>query len=135
MSLLQDFLNENPVEGLTTEVAIADRFRDKKGDLLKFKIRAFTGDELSFYRKVCVTKDEKGKTIVDPVKLNQKICIEATIEPCFKDAESIKKLNAGTAEGYIRKVLKVGEIDRLADKISEFSGYQEFEEEIATAKN
>ena len=52
MSLLQDFLAENAnVDNITDEVIISPRFKDKEGKLLKFKIRAMTGDEFSTFQK------------------------------------------------------------------------------------
>lgn len=132
---LQQFLNENLVEGLTREVAISDRFKDENGEILNFKIRPITPTEISFIRKNCNPVDKKGNHVFDEERWTRDICILATLEPSFKDAKSIEQTKSVTPENYIQKVMKAGEIARLAAKIQEFSGYKDFNEEVETAKN
>lgn len=61
MSTLQEFLNNNPIDNLQDEVVVSDRFKDKDGNLMKFKIRVMTSRELGEYRKKAI-KVRKGKT-------------------------------------------------------------------------
>lgn len=133
---LQDFLNANPIDGLTEEVVISDRFRDKDGNLMKFKIRVMTSGDLGEYRKKAV-KVKKGKNFeVDSQVLTTSIVVNHTIVPDFKDAESIAKLGCLNPEEYLHKVLLPGEIDDLALRIQELSGFnKDFEELVDEAKN
>lgn len=68
--------------------------------------------------------------------MTNNIVINHTVEPNFKDAESIKKMGVMTPEDYLHKVLLPGEIDDLALKIQELSGFnKDFEELVDEAKN
>lgn len=133
---LQEFLNNNIVEGATTEVAISERLKDENGNLYKFKIKALSMPEIDSLRKRFSSTDKRGNSNLDICKYNANICIIGTIYPSFKDAESIEKTKSVTAENYLYKVLKAGEITKLADKIFEFSGYrQDINELVEEAKN
>lgn len=125
MSTLQEFLNSNLVDGLTEEVAISSRFKDKDGNLLKFKIKAMSGSEYEDIRKKCMRIAAKGKRSVemDLRKMNNTIVIENTLDPSFKDAESIKKVGCANPEEYLEKVLLAGEIAELANQIQQLSGF------------
>lgn len=133
---LQEFLNNNVVEGMTKEVAISDRFRDESGDLLKFKISAMTRKQHEEARKKATKIDKKGNQTFDNNKFETDIVINNTVYPNFKNAESLKAVGVNTAEEYIDKVLLSGEIVRLADEIVGFSGFKkDINELIEEAKN
>ena len=123
MSTLQDFLNRNLVDNLTKEVAISDRLRDENGALLKAKIKTMTVKELNALRKDNTKINKKGKPEVDTEKLNTAIVIENTIDPNFKDAESMKLTGCIKPEQYLDKVLLSGEVATLSDEILKFSGF------------
>lgn len=136
MSTLQDFLNSNPVEGLTEDVAVSSRFKDADGNLLKFKIKAMSGPEFEDIRKRSTTILKKGKVDFNAQRFNTTCVINNTVEPSFKDAESIKKLNCNTPEEYLNKVLLPGEIATLAEHIQKLSGFEtDMEELVDEAKN
>ena len=62
MSALKEFLVENSdIVGKEVEVPISPRFKDKEGNLLKFKIRPMTGDEFGKYQKQCTTLNVNGR--------------------------------------------------------------------------
>lgn len=123
MMNLQDFLNANPVENLTEEVAISPRFKNEQGNPLKFMIKAMTPAEFEEIRKKA-TQIKKGKNIeFDSQKFNLSIAINNTINPDFKNADSIKKLGVATPEDYIQRVLLAGELSTLVQKINELSGF------------
>lgn len=139
MSALQEFLNTNPVDNLTAEVPISNRFTDKDGKLLKFKIKAMTNDEFEEIRKSSTKVDmRKGKRSVDfnSKKFNQQLVINHTIDPDFKNAESIKKVGCATPDQYLNKVLLSGEIAELAQRIQDLSGFEtDMEDLVEEAKN
>lgn len=120
---LQEFLNKNRVDGLTKEVAISNRFRDEKGELLKFKIKAITRSEYVESRKKAAKTDKKGNVIFDESKFEIDIIINNTVYPNFKDSQSLKETGASTASEYIEKVLLAGEIVELSGAIIDFSGF------------
>ncbi|GAC42274.1 phage tail assembly chaperone [Paenibacillus popilliae] len=120
---LQEFLNANPVDNLTDEVAISPRFKDVDGNPLKFTIKAMTPAEFEDVRKRA-TRILKNKQVeFDSRKFNLSIAINNTVNPDFKDAESIKKLGVNTPEEYVQRVLLAGELTTLVQKINELSGF------------
>lgn len=135
MSTLQDFLNSNPVDNLTDEVPISDRFKDKKGNLLKFKIKAMDDTAFEEIRKRSMQRVGKNRTELKLKEFNSAIAISHTLEPNFKDAESIKKLGCATPEEYLSKVLLPGEIVKLSDEIQQLSGFKSLDELVEEAKN
>ncbi|MEK5480306.1 XkdN-like protein [Paenibacillus sp. FSL R5-0407] len=136
MSTLQDFLNSNPVDNLTEEVVVSNRFKDKEGNLLKFKIKAMSGPEFEDVRKRSTTIQKKGKVEFNAQRFNNTCVINNTLEPSFKDAESIRKVGCSTPEEYLNKVLLPGEIATLAEHIQKLSGFDtDMEELVEEAKN
>lgn len=133
---LQDFLNAHPVDNLTEEVVVSDRFKDADGNVLKFKIKAMTNPEFDELRKRSTEIKKNRKVEFDVSKFNCGVVINHTIEPSFKDAESIKKLGCATPEEYLNKVLLAGEIATLAEHIQRISGFTtEMSELVDEAKN
>lgn len=136
MSTLQEILNLNIVDDIHTYVEISDRLKDKDGKNLKFKIKPILFEELNTIKKKATVLDKDGKPIIDEAILNMLCIIQATIEPNFKDANSIEKLGVFTPEQYINKVLLAGEIDRLINEILKISGFLiNIEEMVADIKN
>lgn len=123
---LQEFLNNNPVEGATTEVVISQRFRDENGKLMPFKIKAMTQDNFEALRKratkISVERNNQ-KVEFDSSAFTMNMVIEQTIEPNFKDADSINKLGCVSPEQYVNKVLLAGELQELSNQINAFSGF------------
>lgn len=136
MSSLQEILNLNVVDQISTYVEITDRLKDEDGENFKFKIRPILFEELNNLKKRAMTLDKDGKTYIDEGYLNMLCVIEATIEPNFKDSESIEEIDAITPEQYLNKVLLAGEIDRLINEILKISGFLvDIEEMVADIKN
>ncbi|MEG0134202.1 MAG: hypothetical protein RR782_08770 [Clostridium sp.] len=122
MSKLMDFLVSNPIENLTEEIIVSDRF--KVGDeLLKFKIKAVSPDDFSNLQKQCTKVGKKGKVNFDSKMFNEQLVIDYTVEPNFRNAESIKKAGCMTPEQLLNKVLLAGEVATLVEEISSLSGF------------
>ena len=137
MSELQDYLNSMSSD-ITDDVAVSERFVDKKGNLLKFKIKSMSYDDYESARiQATIMPKRKNEQIrFDSKIFNDKIIINNVIDPNFKDAESIKKKGCATPEQYLHETLLHGEINELANKISALSGFdKDFDEEINEAKN
>lgn len=135
MSKLMDFLVNNTVENLTEEVVISDRFK-VDGEILKFKIKAVTPDEFSDLQKQCTKIGKKGKMNFDSKMFNEQLIVNYTVEPNFKDAESIKRAGCITPEQLLNKTLLAGEVATLVEQISTLSGFDKDLEELREeAKN
>ena len=140
MSALKEFLVENSdIVGKEVEVPISPRFKDKEGNLLKFKIRPMTGDEFGKYQKQCTTININGRkkeTIFDSGKFNLLCIINHCIDPDFKDADFLKQLGVQTPEQAVSKTLLAGEIVELGNQVTKVSGFDtDINEEIEAAKN
>lgn len=131
MSSLLDFLIEHPVDNLTTDVIVSTRLSK-----FPFKIRAMTGPEFSNYQQLATTIGRHKKVTFDSKLFNEIVVINHTVEPNFKDAETIKRAGCQTPEEFLYKSLLAGEISELAQQISALSGFdKDLEETIEEAKN
>jgi hypothetical protein len=140
MSVLKDFLIENSdVINKEVEVAVSSRFKDKDGNLLKFKIKPMSGDEFGKYQKQCTTitfNNRKRETNFDTGKFNLMCIVNHCTDPSFKDADLLKELGVQTPEQAVSKTLLAGEIVELGSQISSISGFDtDINEEIEKAKN
>lgn len=135
---LSEFLLENDdVSNVVQEVAISPRFRDKKGNLLKFKIRAMTQDEFGSYQKACTRLDAKGKKAdFDSSRFNLMVVENHCVDPDFKSVDFLKKAKVNTAKEAINRMLLAGEVVELGTQITKLSGFDtDLNEEIEEAKN
>ncbi len=131
MSNLLQFLIENPIDELIAEVIISQRLAG-----FKFKIKAMSGEEFSEYQKLAMKIGGSKKVEFNTKIFNEQIIINHTIEPNFKDAESIKQAGCQTPEQFLYKSLLAGEISELSQQISELSGFdKDINEAVEEAKN
>lgn len=130
---LSEFLAKNPVNNLTEEVYVSNRFVDENGNKLPFKIKAISGEAYASYRKEALKITKNGAEF-DTKRFNELIVINHTVDPNFRDAEAVKAAGCITPEQYMYRSLLAGEIDALAAKISELSGFnttiEEAKEEV-----
>ena len=96
MSQLLQFLIENPVDNLTTEVTISPRLAK-----FPFKIKGMTGPDFSEYQKLSTKIGRHKKIEFDSKTFNELVVLNHTIEPNFKDADSIKKTGCGLSSLFI----------------------------------
>lgn len=128
---LLQFLIENPVDNLTDKVVVSARLAN-----FPFTIKAMTGPEFSEYQKAATRIGRHKKVDFDSRLYNELVVLNHTVEPNFRDAESIKKAGCSTPEQFLYKSLLAGEIAELANKISDLSGFdRDAEETIDEAKN
>ena len=129
---LEDFLATHTVENLTEDIILNERLKD-----FKFTIGSMTRDELEKYQKLCIIRDKKGNVIrQDSMKFSELVIVNHLLYPNFKSAEFLQKLGVNTPSQGLSKVLKVGEITALSEKIMKFNGFDEDFEDIRTkAKN
>ncbi len=136
MSALQGFLNANPIDNLTDDVVVSARFKGADGKPLKFKIKGMTNPEFESLRRRS-TQIKKGRKVeFDAQAFSTAVIINHTIEPSFKDADSISKLGCKTPEEYLNRVLLAGEIAELANQIQKLSGFDvDMNDLVEEAKN
>ena len=70
------------------------------------------------------------------MKFSELVIVNHLLYPNFKSQEFLQKLGVNTPAQGLSKVLKVGEITALSEKIMKFNGFDEdFEDIRAKAKN
>ena len=131
MSMLLDFLVENPVDDVTEQVVISQRLAK-----FPFTIKAMSGTEFSAYQKRATKYSKSKKVEFDSKLFNEQVVINHTVEPNFRDAEAIKKAGCLTPEQFLYRSLLAGEIAELAERISALSGFDaDIEAVVEEAKN
>jgi len=126
----QQFLNQNTVDSVTKEIIVSDRFKNDDGEIFKFKIRAMTQSNFEEIKKKAAFGNI-GNGQIDEDVLNCFIITENTLEPSFKDSESIRLLNCSSPRQYLNRVLLSGEIAFLAEEIIKLSGFDRGAAELA----
>lgn len=128
---LMEFLLENPVDNVTEQVELSQRLKGKL-----FSIRAMTGTEHNEYAKRATRIGKGRKVDFDTSLYNQLVVVNHTINPNFKDAETLKKAGCQTPEQLMNRVLLAGEIAELASRISSLSGFdRDMDDLVVEAKN
>lgn len=136
MTTLQDMLNLNLVDNITHTVHITNRILDQNGQTFKFTIKPISFTEFNDLKKRSTYFDSNGKPSLNEDLLNTLIVIENTLEPNFKDSQSISQLGCTTPEQYLNKVLLAGEIEKLIKSILNISGFDtDLDEMVADIKN
>jgi hypothetical protein len=131
MSNLMQFLIDNPVDNLTDEVIVSSRLAK-----FPFKIKGMTGPEFSEYQKLSTKISRHKKVEFDSKTFNELVVLNHTLNPNFRDAESIKKAGCATPEQFLYKSLLAGEINELAQQITGLSGFdKDIEDTVEEAKN
>lgn len=133
MSDLYSFLN--PINNVEEErsIIISDRFKDRDGNPVPFKIRSLSQEEAEAIAKQCrKSKRVDGRRVeyVDESDLTRRLVVAGTLFPDFSAKEVCDM--AGTIDPLVAvaKLLKAGEFKRLLTEISDFSGYDDLAEEI-----
>jgi hypothetical protein len=130
MSTLQEFLLEASAELETKEVLVSERLKAHP-----FRIKAMDNAQYNRFQRVCLSQ-KKGERKFDDAKMKLAMVAECVVEPLFASAEWVKKSGCATPEQLVSKVLRPGEIERLAGEISLLSGFgQEVEAAVEEAKN
>lgn len=126
----QQFLNQNTVDGIFKEIIISDRFRKEDGEFFKFKIKAMTQNAFEDVKRKAMFGGAPNSDINEDI-LNCFIVIENTVEPSFKDAESLRELGCSSPKQYLNRVLLSGEISALAEEIIKLSGFDRSVSDLA----
>lgn len=134
MSKLSAFLNPANIQE-EREVIISDRFKDDKGNLVPFKIRAMSQAENDQNVKRCTKKRKVGnqtEEYFDNIEFSRRTIVDATVEPDFRATELCEAYGVLDPLLVPGKMLRPGEYSRLMQEINELSGFADLEEE---AKN
>lgn len=129
---LVDFLCANPVQDEREKVVLCERLK-----AFEFEIGGMDKKQYDGYINQCVIKDNKGKVVKQNIALfNELVVLNHCLVPDFKSMEFVQKTGAATPGQALYKVLKLGEVEKLADAILKFNGFdRDFETLRKKAKN
>ena len=75
MSMLLDFLVENPVDGITSQVVVSQRLAK-----FPFTIKAMSGPEFSNYQKRATKYSKSKKVEFDSKLFNEQVVLNHTVD-------------------------------------------------------
>ena len=117
------------------EIIVSERFKDANGQSIPFKIKPITQEENDKLMKATtrIIKDRAGNKTrdFDSQAYSRALVVAGTVYPDFRDAELCKAYDVADPALVPGKMLLVGEYMKLADAISELSGFGDKPEEEA----
>lgn len=140
MSDLSMFFAQNAEIAVTEEFAVSERFKDKEGKPVKWKLRSISEDENQELRK-SATKRVKGKggaytSETDTNEYLAKMVVASVSYPDLKNAELQKSYGVMGAEKLVRVMLLPGEFGNLMERITEMNGFDsDINEMVEDVKN
>ena len=134
MSQFQAFFAQNVKSEEIEEFPVSERFKDKEGKVIKWKLRTLTESENEEIRK-SATKQKKIKKNfyipeVDQTEYMAKLAVASVVFPDLKDAELQKSYGVLGAESLLRKMLLAGEYGTLIEKVQDMNGFDKDIEDI-----
>lgn len=135
MNLVQRLMAIDSKEITKIEVVELPSKRLKKtlGEEVMIKIQAIGGDE--FAALSASGLDENGEVIFDKsYDTNAKIVAAALVEPNLKDEGLLRHLGVATPAEAAKAIFK-GEVNAIAAKVAEISGFKDEEETRKEVKN
>ena len=140
MSDLSVFFAQNNMADITEEFIVSERFKDKDGQPVPWKIRSMTEAENEAIRK-SATKRIKVKnsgytTEVDSEEYIARLAVSSVVFPNLKDAALQESYQVKGADSLLRKMLLPGEYAALIQKVQELNGFdKDMNELIEEVKN
>ncbi|MHA6533061.1 phage tail assembly chaperone [Paenibacillus sp. BAC0078] len=127
MSELSLFFAQNAASDTTEEFVVSQRFKDKEGKAVAWKLRSMTEDENQECRKAA-TRKIKGKngtysTEIDPNDYMAKLMTSSVIYPDLKNSELQRSYGVLGAEALLRKMLLPGEFAALGERVQALNGF------------
>lgn len=137
---LQDFFAQNVQSEITEDVVVSDRFKDKEGKPIKWKLKTLTEEENSAIRK-SATRTVKGKNGARTQETNQdefvaKLAVASVVYPELQNAELQQSYGVLGADTLLKKMLLAGEYANLLIKVQELNGFdRDIDELVDEVKN
>ena len=127
MSNLEAFFAQNVKRDIIEEVIISDRFKDKNGKPIAWKIRAISEEENEQIRKAStqIVKGKGGQRTpeIQPEVYLAKVAVASVVFPDLKNADLQKSYGVIGAEDLLKKMLLSGEYAKLLEKVQEINGF------------
>lgn len=127
------FLAENVDKIPNKEVVISTRFKDEKGNPIKWELQPLSTGKMRKIRKESMRYRE-GKFDIDIDVLNMRMALESLVFPNLKDKELQESYGVMGEEALLDTMLLPGEFDELVSQVTSLSGYNA-SELVEEAKN
>lgn len=140
MSDLQAFFAQNVVSETTEDFVVSNRFKDKDGTPIPWKIKTLTEGENEEIRKAA-TRTVKGKNGSRMLETNSeeyigKLVVASVLYPDLRNADLQKSYGVMGADSLIKEMLRPGEYAALVQKIQEINGFdRDISEMVDEIKN
>ncbi|MGE5703547.1 MAG: phage tail assembly chaperone [Clostridia bacterium] len=134
MGELSLFFAQNVVAEVTEDFVVSERFKNKDGKSVPWKLRSMTEAENEEIRK-SATKRVKVRTGVYTAETNTeeymaKLIVASVAFPDLKNADLQKSYGVMGAELLLRKMLLPGEYTALVQKVQELNGFDQDTNEL-----
>ncbi len=124
------------ITALPTGTKEIKRLSEITGEPFIVKYQAVTVDVVDDINELTAITNKKGEPIdIDFIRAATLYVIEGFIEPNLKDEKLAKHFGAATPEDLVHKLFLPGEVMDLYKCVSDISGFQSTDEEIAKLKN
>jgi hypothetical protein len=134
MSDLSVFFAQNASMDVTEDFVVSDRFKDKDGGAVPWKLRGLPEEENEECRRAATRKVKgKGGAMIpetNPEEYLAKLVVSSVVFPNLKDATLQKSYGVMGAEALVRKMLLAGEYAALVQKVQELNGFDKSMEEL-----
>ncbi len=140
MSDLQAFFAQNVATNITEDYLVSERFKDKDGKPIPWKLRTVSEAENEEIRKAS-TRYVKGKNGVKVAETNGdeyigKLAVASVVFPDLKNADLQKSYGVIGADAVLKKMLLSGEYAALIQKVQEINGFdKDINDKIEEVKN
>ncbi|MCM3452733.1 phage portal protein [Heyndrickxia oleronia] len=138
---LSFFMADNAEEAPEEKVYVSKRFKDKKGKVIPFIMKAIPTERIEELEKECTkTEYHKGRKIgerVDQVRFYARIAVETTIYPDLKSKELRKSYKTEDPIEVAKRLLSIGgEYSTWIEEATRINGFDDdFEDLEEEAKN
>lgn len=134
MSNLSAFFAQNVEAEVTEEVVVSQRFKDKDGNAIPWKIRSMTEEENAQCRKAAMKKI-KGKggvysQEIDFEDYTARLVASSVVYPDLKNAELLDSYGVRGPETLLRKMLLPGEYTALLQKVQAMNGFDKSDADL-----
>lgn len=126
----------NPVQEEEVKIAISDRFKNKDGETVKWVLKAVPTPVANAIRKKYTKIDNKGRTVIDGVKINTELAAVTVVYPNLKDERLQNAYGTCGELDTLYAMLRDGEVSRLVKEALKVNGYgKSLEEAVEEVKN
>jgi len=140
MSELSLFFAQNAAAEMSEDFIVSDRFKDKEGAPVAWKIRSMSEAENEEIRRSAtrLVKGKNGMKVPEtsPEEYMAKLVVASIVFPDLKNAELQKSYGVLGAEQLIKKMLLSGEYAVLVQKVQKVNGFdRDINELVEDVKN